>query len=179
MKRVLLFCTILAIALSAQSAKADSFSVSFDGGPLGFSGSGVFVGTYDSSDGGFDITSVLSGSVTDPGFGSSNIVGLSTYAGADQILYLPGGPYFDASGLSFTLANGYDINLYDTIYGPFYLDGAVEGNPNPDMQDIAEPVNFAVSPAPEPSSFLLFGTGALGLVGLLRRRLTSADSVAQ
>jgi len=176
MKRVLLFCTILAVALSAQSAKADTFYVSFDADRIGFSGSGLFVGTYDSSLGGYDITSVLSGSVNDPyGFGKSDIVGLSNYDGADQVLYYPGGPYFDSNGLSFTLANGYNINLYDTFHGPYYIDSAVEGTPN---SDFAEPANFAVSPTPEPSSFLLFGTGALGLVGLLRRRFTSGNSVA-
>jgi hypothetical protein len=170
MKKFLLFCTIVAAALSVQSAKADDFTISFDGGPLGYSGAGVFVGTYNSSEGGYDISSVLSGSVTDPGFGTSDITGLSTYAGADQILYHPGGPFFDGNGLSFALANGVDINLYDIIVGPGdYIDSALQSNPG---GDIPEQATFAVSP--EPSSFILFGTAALGLAGLLfRRRLVA------
>jgi hypothetical protein len=170
MKKVLLLCMIVAAALSVQSAKADEFSISFDGGSLGYSGAGVFVGTYNSSESGYDITSVLYGLVSDPGFGTSSIVSLSTYAGADQILYFPGGPSFDGNGLSFELANGVDINLYDTFVDPYYFDSALQSNPG---GDIAEPAGFTVTETPEPSSFILFGTAALGLAGLLRRRLVA------
>ena len=171
MKKVLLLCTIVAAALSVQSAKADEFTISFDGGSLGYSGSGVFVGTFNGSEGGYDISSVLSGSVTDPGFGTSDITGLSTYAGADQILFYPGGPFFDLNGLSFALANGVDINLYDIVIGPGdFIDSALQSNPG---GDIPEQATFSVV-TPEPNSFILFGTAALGLAGLvLRRRLVA------
>ena len=97
MKKVLLLCVMAAAVLSVQSAKAEDFTISFDGGSLGYSGSGVFVGTYNSSEGGYDISSVLSGWVTDPSFGTSAIVGLSSYLGADQILFYPGGPFLTAT----------------------------------------------------------------------------------
>jgi hypothetical protein len=170
MKKVLLLCVIAAAALSVQRAEADDFYIAFDGGSLGYSGAGVFVGTYDIPEGGYDISSVVSGSVTDPGFGTSDITGLSTYVGADQILFYPGGPFFDGNGLSFALANGVDINLFDTIVGPDYIDSALQSNIDGDIPELA---TFTVTDIPEPSSFILFGTAALGLAGLLRRRLVA------
>ena len=177
MKKVLLLCVMAAAVLSVQSAKAEDFTISFDGGSLGYSGSGVFVGTYNSSEGGYDISSVLSGSVTDPGFGTSAIVGLSSYLGADQILFYPGGPFFDSNGLSFALANSIDINLYDTFVDPYYLDSALQSNPDGDIPELA---TFSAAPTPEPNSFILFGTAALGLAGLLlRRRLVALAARGQ
>jgi PEP-CTERM motif len=174
MKRVLLLCLMVAAALMVKPAKADDFTITFDGGPLGFSGSGVFVGTL-SSPGVFDITGVLSGSVTSPDFAvpgsSSNIVATSGYDGSDNLLLFPnGGVYFDLDGLSFTLANGVNINLFevDGLGG-----GAIESNPAGDIPEFA---TFTVTPTaapsavPEPSSFVLMGTSVVAAAGALRRR---------
>ncbi|HZL29048.1 MAG TPA: PEP-CTERM sorting domain-containing protein [Acidobacteriaceae bacterium] len=38
------------------------------------------------------------------------------------------------------------------------------------LGNIGDPVNFAVVVTPEPSSFLLLGSGLVGLVGVLRRK---------
>jgi hypothetical protein len=162
-----------AAALTVLPAKADSFNVSFNGGPLGYSGSATFVGS-ETSLGVWDISSVLAGgSVTDSGpggFGTSAIVGLSPYAGSDNMLYyLNGGQYFDDSGLSFALANGVDINLFDFVAGSTVFESAVESNPNGDIPEFVTESVAAVTP--EPSSLILLGTAAvLGAGDLFRRR---------
>jgi hypothetical protein len=163
---------MVAAALTVPSAKADVFSISFDGGSLGYSGTGLFVGS-ETTPGVFDLTSVLSGSVTDPGFGTSAIVGLSDYAGGDNVLYYPnGGQYFDGNGLSFTLANGVDINLWDDVEGPLVFQNALQSNPNGDIPEfVTESVMPSVAPVPEPSSLTLLGVPAvLGIAGFVRRR---------
>jgi hypothetical protein len=168
MKKLILLSAIAVAMLAVPAAKADDLVVSFDGGSLGYSGEGVFTGTWDSVEGAYDITGVVWGEVVDPGFGTSNIVALSSYLGPDQELFLPGGPYFDGNGLSFALANGVDINLYDAIAGTFYFDSAVESNPN---GDIAEDATFSAAVAPEPSSFVMLGSAMLlGAALFMRRR---------
>jgi opacity protein-like surface antigen len=172
MKRVLLLCTLAAAALFAPSAKADSFTITFTAVDYpGFSGSGVFAGTQ-TNPGVFDITSVLFGSVTDPGFigGSSAIIDTSNYLGSDNTLLYPnGGAYFTDSGLSFSLANGDNVNLYeDPTVGPTAFEGSSFG-------DFPEAVTFTVAPyvapVPEPGSLMLLGVPALlGAVRLFRRR---------
>lgn len=170
MKSALLLCALMAAALTVQPAKADTFSISFDGGSLGYSGSGIFTGS-ETSPGVFNITSVLSGSVTDPGFGSSNIVSLSGYGGSDNVLSYPnGGQYFDDSGLAFTLANGVSINLYSDIEGSFIFNEALETNPDGDIPEFVTETVTPVAPTPEPSTFVLVGTSVLGAAGLFRRR---------
>jgi hypothetical protein len=182
MNRALLFCTLVAAALTIQSAKADDFTIAFDGGPLGYSGSGVFVGT-ETSTGVYDITGVLSGSVTDPGFGTSNIVSVSTALGSDNMLFFPdpGTGFFDGNGLSFTLANGIDVNLWDFSpdSGITYLDASIDDDPNGGVPqfvtDTVTPFTPLPPPVPEPSSIVFMGTAALlGAADFLRRRRLQA-----
>lgn len=166
MKRVSLLCAVAVAALSVSSARASEFSISFDGGPLGYSGTGIF--TASSSGDLYTINGVLSGSVSDPNFGTSAITSLSSYAGADQFLAFPSTTFFDGSGLSFNLANGVSINLFSLDS----TDAALESSAN---GDIPELVSDSVAMTPEPSSLVLLGTAAvLGVADLRRRRQSVA-----
>ena len=169
-KRVLLLCLMVAGALIVPSAKADSFTITFTANDYpGFSGSGVFTGNQ-TAPGVYDITSVLSGSVTDPS-GSSAITGLSDYFGSDNTLLYPnGGTYFTVNGLSFSLANGDDVNLYvDPVFGFIALGGSPSDGPFPEAVSVT--VVPDVAPVPEPSTLTLLGAPAiLGMAGSLRRR---------
>ena len=166
MKRVSLLCAVAAAAvLMVPSAKADTFSISFNGGPVGFSGGGVFDATSTGA-GAYTITAVESGSVSDPFLGTSSIVSLSnTFAEADNLLSFPSATYFDDDGLSFNLANGLSVNLFFDGFneGALRSDGAAEL-----VTDTV--TSGAVATTPEPSSFVLLGSAAVMGMGALRKR---------
>jgi PEP-CTERM motif len=174
MKRVLFLCALVAAALTVQSAKADDFTISFTGA---VTGSGVFVGT-ETSPGVYDITGVLSGSVTDPVLGASNIVSTSDYFGSDNTLFFPdpGTGFLDINGLSFVLANGVDLNLFqsvDAVDGTTVLSGGVENDALIEIDTLT--VSPFTPPVPEPSSIVFLGTAALlGAADFLRRRRLQA-----
>jgi len=173
MKQITLACAALAaVLLPASSAFADTFDFSFTG-PY-FSGSGTFTATFD---GGNDYTiTAVTGEVA-----GSDITGLlasGTYptgpgqVANDNILIYPpelaGTKYFDDAGVSFSLADGYDVNLNDT----FIFENAVIGSSDFtefDTVSVTQVPDPAV--APEPDSLILLGTGILGIAGTLRRRL--------
>ena len=177
MNRLTLALGAIAIAaMCSTSALADTFSFTFTG--FEYSGSGTFTtdagvaGPFGSTQ--YDITSFTSGSVT-PDFGpSSNITGISTFSGADNEVFDPGifGIYqLDANGISFTLANGGEVNLAAGFF-TYYADANVPFS--------TEAVTFTLtddstspSPVPEPGSLALLGTGVLGLAGFVRRRLAA------
>jgi len=175
MKRVLLLCALATVALAVPSAKADDFTISFSGGSLGFSGTGIFTGTALGG-GVFDITGVLSGTVTDPGFGSSSIISTSGFASSDNLLSYPdtGSGFFDDNGLSFALANGTDINLFDYYDASDTLNlGAIEGSGDSGTPETVTETVTPYTPAavtPEPSSLTLLGSSAILGLGFLRRR---------
>src|SRR5579864_5350222 len=111
MKRFSLALGVFALVLCVQVSKADTFSFNFNG-PI-YSGSGTFTATNDGAgplgSTEWDITGFTSGSVTNLFNQTSSITGLSTFNGADNIVYAPGilGLYnLDDNGISFLLANG-------------------------------------------------------------------------
>ena len=82
------------------SAQALVFDFSYSGG----SGSNAVQGSGEFITGSAGSPYIVSG-VTGEANGSA-ITGISSYAGADNLLYLPGSHYVDFSGISFTTKNG-------------------------------------------------------------------------
>ena len=99
-------------AASAAQARVYDFSYFAAGGPSGDEfGSGVITLSNTEAQGGFAVLGVT-------GFANnSKIVGLSNYAGADNIVYA-GEPFLSQGGVSIANAAGTDYNLYslDGIY---------------------------------------------------------------
>jgi hypothetical protein len=117
------------------------------------SGSGIDSFTFFASNGfGFDVY-------------IDHVTGLSAALTAGQTYYLTLGGAVDSSGSTF---DGWDLNN-----GPASCSFAVGGVPQGDCGAGGE--SFTINSGgttPEPSSILLFGSGILGLAGVLRRKLT-------
>jgi hypothetical protein len=180
MKKALLLCALGTALLGSQVAKADTFSFTFIGtvplnlAGLTFSGTGYFTANQIGSSDNYQITDVYNGSVVaSDGITSdiAGIIGVGGFQGNDNILIFPpelfGTKFFDHGGVSFSLEDGIDINLNDTVG----FENAVAGAGPFDFTelDIVD-VDRAPAPAPEPGSLALLGTSILGGAGILRRR---------
>jgi hypothetical protein len=87
-------------------------------------------------------------------------------------------PFLDSLGLAFTLSNGDELQIW--VYplpgndgnNPVYLRMADETSSNGGNVDTySDPIGEIVL-SPEPGSLVLFGTGLLGLAGMLRFKFT-------
>jgi PEP-CTERM motif len=152
-----------ALAIPA-AAHADTFNFSATGASGSFSGSGVL--TAASQGGGAYLISDITGT------GVTGLIAPGGFNGNDNLLFPAADPTLDAHGFSFTDVNGpdhYQVNIFNDGTGYFaFLD-------DEDNFTQTVPVTFSVATAatPEPSTFVLLGTGILGLAGATRRKFLS------
>jgi hypothetical protein len=191
MKRITVILFILAFALATTGlAMADAFTFSFSGN--GQTGNGFLTGPPEVA-GQWSITGA---SGTIDGFAITGIAPC-TYPGVcgpigttswDNILYNPavvtfpntGAANLDWNGLMFTLANGDYLNLYyydnqsqggDICGGLGYCASLIDSS-GAQVSFGAVTATFApAASTPEPSTLVLFGSGILGLAGILRKKV--------
>lgn len=152
-----------ALAIPA-AAHADTFNFSATGASGSFSGSGTF--TASPQGGGEYLISAITGT------GVTGLIAPGDFHGNDNLLFPTSTPTLDSHGFSFTDVNGpdhYSVNIFNNGSGYFaYLD-------DEDNFTQTVPVSFSLASAatPEPSAFILFGTGMLCLAGMTRRKFLS------
>ena len=157
MNKILRIGAIAGALFGASAAEAAVFDFSYTGGS--FSASGEFTtGDIGSP---YLVTGITG---TADGFAIS---GLSTYAGANQLLYFPpsGGFYADFSGISFTNENGVSYNITNFPTGASNnlnvstLDSAGNGS-------AVVAIDMTVTPAAVPGPIVGAGGSSFALAAL-------------
>jgi hypothetical protein len=149
---------------AAGSAHAATYELHFTGTDI----MGSFVAMTNAS----NVITSITGSFIDTDLSPSaySLTGTSPYAAADNQLF-PTPSYVTFSGISFTTSAGAgnDFNIFDNGGGNYYL---LPQSIDPGGTTYAgmPQLNLSVTAVPEPANLVLMLAGALGFVGLARRR---------
>lgn len=173
--RKLLSALILVLGLAVAPAAAHADSVTYNLLLTPYPGTGNIAGT-----GSFTITGAPNGAISEFDSLQGNLTAMSFTIGGDpfdltnassvgQVLFLNG-------QLDFLFYNGgtidKSVNFSLDILGLTYVFDDVRNGKGSigTISVVSDPPS--TSPIPEPSALLLFGTGALGLAGIVSRKLT-------
>lgn len=162
----------LMAAIRVPTAHADTINFRISGADTGNIAIIETAGTITGISGTFDGSTI------------NALIALNGFGGNDN-LFTSTSPYFDGSGLSFSLltadSHGFTlINLSTETSPPLIAFGTCQGNDattaciGPTSTTGAGFGPDSITLTPEPSALLMLGTGLLALMGMLYRRKNSA-----